>query len=81
MSDYKVIAENEQGYKLIQVGDIYVGGYLDKLIRVMKPDGTYESGQPVALQRFLKFSCKAIWRIPSSQERNQNGKKDETRTG
>jgi hypothetical protein len=68
MSDDKVIAENEQGYKLIQVGEIDVGGYMDKLVRIMKPDGTYESEQAVSLQRFLKFSCRSVWRKPLSEE-------------
>jgi hypothetical protein len=51
----KVIAEDEFGYKLVQVGEIQVGAYTDKLIRVMRPDGTYRADEPVPLQRFLKF--------------------------
>ena len=78
MPNNKVIAENEQGYKLVQVGEINLGGYIDKLVVVMKPDGTYQFNQPVPLQRFMKFTCNAIWRKPSSDEINQNGKKEET---
>jgi hypothetical protein len=78
MPHNKVIAENEQGDKLVQVGEIDVGGYIDKLVVVMKPDGTYQFKQPVPLNRFLKFTCNAIWRKPSSDDRNQLGKKEET---
>ncbi len=68
MSDNpKVILEDELGNKVVQVGEIQIGGYTDKLILVLRPDGTYRSEQPVPLQRFLKFSCKAIWRKPLSK--------------
>ncbi|MGO9116053.1 MAG: hypothetical protein ACLQPD_00385 [Desulfomonilaceae bacterium] len=64
MSDYpKVLAEDQFGNKLVRVGEIDLGGYLDRLIKVMRPDGTFLSDKPVALQRFLKFD-ESDWREP-----------------
>jgi len=35
MPNNDVIAENEQGYKLVQVGENNLGGYIDKRVVVM----------------------------------------------
>ncbi len=68
-----LILVSETGDKIFQVGEIDIDGYLDKLVKVMRPDGTYLTEQPVALQRFFKFSGTAIWRRPTLEERKEYG--------
>jgi hypothetical protein len=61
----KVIGESSSGCKLVQVGTTQIPGFTDRLVKVMRPDGTYRSEAAVPLQWLLKHS-EETWREPST---------------